>query len=80
MEYRTVATAAVFEKMEMDPDFYNFVIGCMDRFFSGDYGEIQDPEENTEEDKLAVYVFSDKTKIWIKQDFNVVTVLFPSDY
>lgn len=79
MMYKTVATTAVFEKMQLDSNFSKFVYKCIKQFFSGDYGEIKRPEENTENNKLAVYSFFDK-KIWIKQDFNIVTVLFQDDY
>lgn len=80
MKYKTIATIGVMEKMNSEPIFHRFVVKSLDRFFSGDYGEVKDPEENTEAEKLAVYSFSEDCKIWIKQDYEIITVLFPSEY
>lgn len=80
MKYKTIATIGVMEKMNNEPIFNRFVVKSLDRFFSGDYGEVKEPEENTGTDKLAVYSFYEDCKIWIKQDYNIITVLFPSEY
>lgn len=84
MHIKTIVTAAIAEKMETSPEFYRFVISSLDRHFRGDWGEVsgEDSATNTSDPRyaLSTYPGPDGVKIWIKQDYNVVTVLFPSEY
>lgn len=84
MQIKTIATAAIAEKMKTSSNFCKFVISSLDRHFRGDWGEVSmdDSTANTCDPlyALSAYTNLDGIKIWIKQDYDVVTVLFPSEY
>lgn len=84
MQIRVIATVTIAEKVHKITGFERFVHNSLDRHFSGDWGDISedDAAANTNAPlyALSAYTASDGSKIWIKQDYNVVTVLFPSEY
>lgn len=78
---KVYCTKGVSLTIEQKAGFRGFVNNSLDRFFSGDFGECKEPEQNTDNDKLGVYSTENNDfKIWIKQDYDIVTVLFPSEW
>lgn len=77
-------TRAIAEHMASNPLFKSFVLESVSRHLSGDWGEIcaEDAALNNENplDSLSSYIFEENTKIWIKQDGEILTVLFPAEY
>lgn len=77
-------TQAIAENMVSNPLFKSFVFESVSRHMSGDRGETcpEDALLNDEKplDSLSSYLFEDNTKIWIKQDGEILTVLYPSEY
>lgn len=68
-----------------------WILYCLLRHFSGDWGKLCDMDALTNELALdpdepqrimSVYQFEDKTEFWIITEWNreVTTVLFPTDY
>ena len=84
MQIKTIATIGITEKMETSPEFCKFVISSLDKHFLGDWGEVSEADSvaNTSDPlyALSAYTDPDGVKIWVKQDYNIVTVLFPSEY
>lgn len=84
MNIKTIATAGISAEMETSPEFHKFVFSSLDRHFGGDWGEMSADDAATNAAAplyaLSAYTAPDGRKIWIKQDYNVVTVLFPSEY
>ena len=83
-----VQTRAVAHSVEEYPDFAREISVALDRFSSGDWGDISEEDAGINEDALAngdrvmgVYETSVDT-IWIitEADRSATTVLFPSDY
>lgn len=77
-------TRAITENMASNPLFKSFVLKSISRHLSGDWGETS-PEDallNDENplDSLSSYTFEDNTKIWIKQDGEILIVLLPEEY
>lgn len=78
---KVYCTKEVSLTIKQKAGFRGFVNNSLDRFFSGDFGECKDQEQNTDNDKLGVYSTENNDfKIWIKQDYDIVTVLFPSEW
>lgn len=84
MTARLCITAGVATKMNQSDAFNSFVSRSLDRHLSGDWGEIsaEDIGANNANPLYALSAYTDPegVKIWIKQDFNIITVLFPSEY
>lgn len=84
MQIKTIATAGIAEKMKISIEFCKFVISSLDRHFRSDWGEVTEEDAATNTSSplyaLSAYIDPDGVKIWIKQDCNVVTVLFPIGY
>lgn len=84
MNIRTVATASVADKMESSPEFHDFVLSSIQRLLAGDWGEVSEDDAATNTDAplyaLGTYWAPDGPKIWVRRDYNVITVLFPSEY
>lgn len=84
MDIKTIATAGIAEKMQTNKDFNDFVYSSLNRHFCGDWGDVSADDAATNAADplcaLSAYTALDGRKIWIKQDYNVVTVLFPSEY
>lgn len=84
MQIRVIATATIAEKAHENTGFKIFVNKSLDRHFSGDWGEMSEDDSaaNTSDPLYALSAYTDPNgvKIWIKQDYNIVTVLFPSEY
>ncbi|WP_024735313.1 hypothetical protein [Enterocloster asparagiformis] len=84
MQIKTIATAAVAEKMQANKHFNDFVYSSLNRHFRSDWGEVSEDDSaaNTSDPlyALSAYTNPDGAKIWVKQDYNIVTVLFPSEY
>ena len=77
-------TQAIAENMESNPLFKSFVLESVNRHLSGDCGETsaEDAALNNENplDSLSSYIFEENIKIWIKQDGEILAVLFPEEY
>ena len=89
-------TAGVFESYQSDIDFSFFVDNCLERYLSGDWGDLDEDDKklnnaailNGDDRILAAYNFSNPSftskdnKIWIftEGDRSVTTILFPSEY
>ena len=84
MTVKTVLTANVVKKMNSDYIFNEFVINCIYRHLSGDWGEMppEDIEANNADPLFAMslYTAPDNTKVILKQDYNVLAVFFPCEY
>lgn len=84
MTIKTFMTARVAEKINEDNTFNQFVIDSINRHLSGDWGEVceEDAELNNRNplNAMSAYIAPDGVKIWIKQDFDFLTVLFPDKY
>lgn len=84
MQIDTFFTAGVAAEMNVSVTFNRFVFGSIHRHRSGDWGEISEDDRANNNaaplNALSAYAASDGHKIWIKQDCNVLTVLFPNEY
>lgn len=84
MNIKTYLTAGIAEKAKKNSDFYQFIATCIKRHLSGDWGDTcaEDARMNDKNplEAMSAYTSPDGVKIWIKQDYNVLTVLFPSEY
>lgn len=84
MQIRVIATAAIAKKVHKSTGFERFINNSLDRHFSGDQGEVSEDDSATNTSDplyvLSAYTDPNGVKIWIKQDYNVVTVLFPFEY
>lgn len=86
---QTVMTRGVSEWMKKDDAMrYTKVLKCLGRHQSGDWGDVDDEDKQTNNDALeygdrvlSAYTVDD-TKLWIitEWDRSVTTVLFPSEY
>ena len=81
-----VSTRGVFEKMQEDPHFAQFVNESLRRHMIGDWGDL-DKQENELSLKegyrlLSAYEKEGLPKIWIitEADRSATTVLFPDEY
>lgn len=86
-----VATCSVHEMMQTNSSFRKFVSACMNRYMSGDWGDLCEEDRLANDDSLrsegrilAAYENPDHPdwKIWIitEWDRSVTTILFPSEY
>lgn len=86
-----VATCSVHEIMQTDSSFRKFVSACMNRYMSGDWGDLCEEDRLANDDSLrsegrilATYENPDHPdwKIWIitEWDRSATTILFPSEY
>ena len=86
-----VATCGVHEMMQTDSSFRKFVSACMNRYMSGDWGDLCEEDRLANDDSLrsegrilAAYENPDHPdwKIWIitELDRSATTILFPSEY
>lgn len=77
-------TAGVAEEINKNDTFNQFVMDSINRHLSGDWGELceEDAEVNRCDplNAMSVYTSPDGVKIWVKQDYDILTVLFPSEY
>lgn len=80
----TVMTAGVFTKISFD-----FVIKCVKRHASGDWGEVCEEDKllndnavNNGERIMSVYTDDEGQKVWIitEWDRSTTTVLLPEEY
>lgn len=84
MHIKTVATAGVAAAISNSDSFNQFVLDSIRRHFSSDWGEVS--EDDTQANNaaplyaLSAYTAWDGRKIRIKQNCNVLTVLFPDEY
>lgn len=80
---RFCTTVGVAEKMEQFKEFKQFVHDSLSRHLSGDWGDIneEDAEINNTDPEYALSAYTlDGVKIWLKQDDDIITVLFPDEY
>lgn len=79
--YTTQAISAI---MAENPIFKNFIFESVRRHLSGDWGEISEEDATINNENplysLSDYLFENNIKIWIKQDDEILTVLFPDEY
>jgi hypothetical protein len=75
--------------MVEDRGFMEFVGRSLGRHMDGDWGEVCQEDEQTNEDALkagarlmSVYSHVDETKVWVitESDRSATTVLFPEEY
>lgn len=76
-------TRTVFNEMQRNPEFAAFVNESLRRFKKKDWGTVSEEDAKTNdtapEYALAAYE-RQGVKIWIKQDQDIITVLFPREY
>ena len=84
MTVKTVLTKDVAKKMNSDYVFDRFIARCIYRHLSGDWGEMppEDMESNNTDPLFAMssYTAPDNTRVILKQDYNILTVLFFKEY
>ena len=84
MTIKTILTPGIAKRMNEENAFNDFVIGCIYRHLSGDWGEVPEDDAllNRSDPMYAIsaYTSSDGVKIWLKQDYKILTVMFPSEY
>lgn len=88
---QVVTTRGVYDEMDMEPQFRDFVLRSFTRHFTGDWGDL-DPEDKQLNDEavlngdriLSAYIYPghEDWKIWIitEWDRSVTTILFPHEY
>lgn len=88
---QVVTTRGVYDLMDLEPEFLDFVLRSFARHFMGDWGDL-DPEDKQLNDEavvngdriLSAYIYPDHEdwKIWIitEWDRSVTTILFPHEY
>ena len=86
---QVVATPAIVEAINIDVDFYEFVMKSLRRHASGDWGEMCEEDKATNDYSLenegrlfSSYDYTEDEKIWIitEWDRSATTILFPSEY
>lgn len=84
-----VATRGVYNRLQDDIAFNDFVLESLRRHVSGDWGDLceEDRKENTKALKhgyrlMSVYKHKSRPTIWIitEHDRSVTTILFPEEY
>ena len=84
MSVKTYITSGVAAMINNDRKFNIFVSDSIKRHLSGDYGNTcaEDAElnKNNTMDSLSAYTYKENIKIWIKQENNIIIVLFPNEY
>lgn len=84
MSIKTIITGGVATKMNTNDAFNQFVLDAIHRHLSGDWGDISecDMESNNDDpmNALSAYNGPDNTKIWIRQNERILTVLFLDEY
>lgn len=78
-----VTTRTIFNEMQRNPEFAAFVNESLRRFRRGDWGDVSptDAQINDDEPEYALGAYRRQgVKIWIKQDGENITVLYPSEY
>lgn len=80
---KILLTKSIDEKMKKNDNFKAFVFDSLNRHLSGDWGTVSEEDSiaNTKEPlfSLSAYTFKDVI-IWIKQDVDIITILYPSEY
>ena len=88
-----VTTRGVYDLMDLEPEFLDFVLHSFARHFYGDWGDL-DPEDKESNDEallsgdrlVSAYEYPDPEhedwKIWIitEWDRSATTILFPYEY
>jgi len=86
---RVVATRAVYEWMKESPKEDAFVLGCISRHVSAEWGDISDRDKETNERELrckgllmSCWKYDDETRITIITDpgWDHTTVMFSEEY
>lgn len=84
MQVKTIFTPKIAAEMNASDTFNQFVLDSIYRHLSGDWGDVSiiDANRNTADplNALSIYTASDGVKIWVKQDYNILTVLFSDEY
>lgn len=80
----TYMTADIAAAVESSEDFRQFINDCFLRHLRKDWGEItpEDAALNNMDPQLAMssYTSPDGRKVCLKQDFDILTALFPEEY
>lgn len=61
-------------------DLAEFVQESARKFLSGDFGKCKEPEKNQPGDSLGVYENKNGVVIWIVEDPDHITILYPEEY
>ena len=80
---RFCTTTGVSDRMEHSKEFKQFVHASLSRHLSGDWGDINedDAEINNTDPEYALSAYTlEGVKIWIKRDYDIITILFPDEY
>lgn len=80
---RFCTTVGIADRMEQSKEFMQFVHDSLSRHLSGDWGDISeyDAETNSADPECALSAYIlDGVRIWIKRDYDIITVLFPAEY
>lgn len=84
LKVNTYATPGIVAATENSEGFRKFINNCFLRHLRRDWGEVtpEDAALNNMDPQLAmsVYTAPDGRKVWLKQDFDILTALFPSEY
>lgn len=84
MQVKTIFTAKIAAKMNASDTFNQFVLDSIYRHLSSDWGDVSesDAKENTADplNALSIYTAPSGVKIWVKQDYNILTVAFSDEY
>lgn len=84
MSIKTIITGSVAAKMNTNDAFNQFVLDAIHRHLSGDWGDISECDRKSNNDDpmnaSSTYNSPDNTKIWVRQNGKILTVLFPDEY
>lgn len=84
MQVKTVCTTRIAAEMNSNDTFNQFVLDSIYHHLSGDWGDVSiiDANRNTADplNALSIYTAHDGVKIWVKQDYNILTVAFSDEY
>lgn len=73
-------TRSLYFDAEENKSLAKFVQDSARKFLSGDFGKCKEPEKNQPGDSLGVYEDEQGVVIWIIEDPDHITILYPEDY
>ena len=83
MQVKTIFTPKIAAEMNASDTFNQFILDSIYRHLSGDWGDVSksDAKENTADslNALSIYTAPNGVKIWVKQDYNILTVAFSDE-
>lgn len=79
-----VLTNGIRVEIELRQGFKKFVDDSIQKFLNKDWGYVSEMDVAVNNDRplhaLGAYEFEGDVRIWIKQDYDVITVLLPEEY